>query len=117
MRFELVVEPISCHRCLGDLLLAARVPHPCLDNCIHIQPLCPRCHADDPTAQGLLAFFALYAAIDEDNASTFDQLVGQWLESVPPPRSVDPEAFERDIAAWRRGDFDHDEDHPASTDE
>ena len=117
MRVELLVEPMACHRCLGPLLLAARMPHPRLANCVYIQPLCPRCHIDDPGAQGLLAFFAVHSAVDEKNARTFNELVRQWLDGVSPPGAVDAETFEREIEAWHRGEFDSDEGDSAPRDE
>jgi hypothetical protein len=103
---RLIRQDMRCHRCGSNLLLTVQLPHPRIAHGLHVQPLCQHCDVDDPIAQGLLAFFAVYPAIDEHNADTFKALVSEWIANIPPPPAVDPEAFEQDVAAWRRGEFD-----------
>lgn len=106
-----------CHRCQGRLHLLLRVPPELArwpvgslgEGTVRLVPLCPRCHSGEPSAQGLLAFFAVHPSVDDANVAEFAALVNEWLHNLPVPKTFDAEAFERDVAAWYRGDFDDSE--------
>ena len=106
-----------CPRCGGKLHVLLRVPPDLArwpagslsEGTMRLVPLCPHCDKEEPSAQGLLAFFVVHTAIDDENVADFAALVSEWVHHLPPPQRVDPVAFERDIAAWRRGDFDDSE--------
>lgn len=79
-----VGDELTCHRCDGSLLLTARVPYVVTRaDGHHVEGhrgigLCPSCDAADPTAQGLLAYFAVHKTIhDEDEAAA---LIVEWTE-------------------------------------
>lgn len=101
----------SCHRCDGELYLSVRVPHPHYMKApgqpgrIRVATLCPRCDVGNTQAHPLLAFFAVHSRVDDENAQEFADLVQAWVESLPPPREVDIEALEAEIAAWRNGEL------------
>lgn len=97
---------LPCSACGGDLLLSAAVPHPRFRNSTAIYTLCPRCHAGDAAAQGLLAFFTLIPTIDAASSLSFARLLQEWLQQLPEPAQVSQEAFEQDVEAFYRGDFD-----------
>jgi hypothetical protein len=69
-------------------------------------PVCPRCDSNEPSLQGLLAFFALHETLSDDTVEEFAALVNEMIHRLPPARTVDPAAFEAELAAWRRGEFD-----------
>lgn len=100
-----------CPRCAGQLLLSLRLPHPgfapdLAGIFLRIVTLCPVCDLDTAHAAGLLAFFALHAEVDLDNAGEFVLLLHQWLDRIPPPPRLDPQVVEAEWQAWRRGDYD-----------
>lgn len=97
----IVTESSSpCHRCSGDLYLTATVPDATLPR-KRIYVLCPSCDADDPSAQGLLAFMALYGLVDETTLGQFEELVSEWL-AAPRTHGVDEQTLDRDIEDWLR---------------
>lgn len=98
---------LPCSACGTELLLSATVPHPRFRNATTTYELCPHCHADDAAAQGLLAFFfALTPTVDAASSLSFARLVQEWLQQLPEPAVVSQEAFEQDVEAFHRGDFD-----------
>lgn len=102
----------ACHRCLGDLCLRLKTTVEGDPPTVRIVPLCPRCDVNAPEAQGLLAFFALHPAVEGGTVDEFAALVAEWVAVLPPPRVVDPAAFEEDVAAFLSGYFDDDQDMP-----
>lgn len=95
-----------CHRCGGDLYLAAVVPHPTMPGS-RVLVLCPRCDANDPVAQELLAWFAVHGPLNAQDVATVQPVAFRWWAmkqaeepGVPESQIVD------DIEAWRRGEFD-----------
>jgi hypothetical protein len=106
----------ACFRCGGELCAMLHVPPEFAgwpagslgEGTFRRVPLCQRCDGDEPSAQGVLAFFALHPQLDADNIKEFEVLLSQWLRRLPPARVVDAEAFKRDVEAWQRGDFDDD---------
>jgi hypothetical protein len=106
-------DDLECHRCGGPLHAMLRIPggrgnrseaSPGLPT-IRLVPLCGRCDRNEPTMQGLLAFFALHPHIRERNIDEFAALLHEALDRIPPSRVIDPEAFEREAEAWRNGEF------------
>ncbi|MGI5215091.1 DUF6300 family protein [Plantactinospora sp. CA-290183] len=106
-----------CHQCEGGLYLMLRLPPELArwpagslgEGTNRLVPLCPWCHGDEPLAQGLLAFFAVHPSVDDANVTEFVSLVNEWLLNLPIPEAFDAKAFELDVAAWHRGDFDESE--------
>lgn len=104
---NLTTEPdLPCGTCGTQLLLSASLPHPRLFGATFIHTLCPRCHANDDAAQGLLAYFAVTPVADSNTVHTLGALIQEWVSRIPDPPFLDPEAFEADVAAWHRGEFD-----------
>jgi hypothetical protein len=104
---NIVVAPaLVCPACAGRVLLSVDLPHPRFpwSTCRHW--LCPRCQVNADADQGLLAFFAVSPVADLDCSDTLAVLVQQWLARLPAPPMVSPEAFEADVAAFHRGEFD-----------
>jgi hypothetical protein len=97
---------LPCSTCGTELLLSAAVPHPRFRNSTTTYTLCPRCHAGDAAAQGLLAFFTLTPTVDAASSLSFARLLQEWLQKLPEPAVVSQEAFEQDVEAFYRGDFD-----------
>lgn len=105
MKIELAPD-LPCPQCGTALLLSASVPHPRFSCATYTQTLCPRCDVEDAAAQGLLAFFVWSPTIEEASSQTFARLVEEWVRQLPDPPVVSPEAFEDDVQAFYRGDFD-----------
>jgi hypothetical protein len=97
---------LSCPTCGAHLLMSASVPHPRFRCSTFTHNLCPRCNVDDAAAQGLLALFAWAPVVDAVSSRTFVRLVQEWVQQNPDPPVVSPEAFEADVEAFYRGDFD-----------
>lgn len=89
-------EHLQCHRCLGPLVLTARVPYGfhradgLAVSGLRGISLCASCDSDDPAAQGILAYFAVNPTVVDDVA--FAVLVDEWacriadrlvLEQIP----------------------------------
>lgn len=68
--------------------------------------LCPRCDTKTPAAHGLLAYFAVHTKADGDTAESFAVLLAEWLASLVQIPRVSQEAFDADVAAYRRGEFE-----------
>ena len=98
---------LPCADCGTQLLLSASLPHPRLPGAIFTHTLCPRCHANDDSSQGLLAYFAVTPVAESNTIGTLGALIEEWISCIPAPPLVAPEAFEADVAAWHRGDFDN----------
>lgn len=103
---ETVVRPlIACHRCGGELYLTATVAHPSLPG-RRVLPLCPRCDANDPAAQGILAFFAVHSVVDSDMFAQMRELVAGWVAARRArPSGVDTTVLDADVGAWRAGEL------------
>ncbi|MFJ1542311.1 DUF6300 family protein [Micromonospora chalcea] len=97
---------LSCHRCGTELLLSSDRPHPRFANAIYRRNLCPQCDAADPAAHGILAFFTVHRQVTDDNIEVFGKLLREWIERTAEPPLVTPEAFDEDVEAFNRGDFD-----------
>jgi hypothetical protein len=112
--WSIEARSVECHRCQGELHAAVKLPASLAgwpdgalgSGTFRIVTLCPRCDRLEPSAQGLLAFFALHREICDANLVEFGVLVQEWVHRHPPPRHVDLVAFEEDVEAWRRGDYD-----------
>jgi hypothetical protein len=89
------------------LYLLVRVPYPQGGQSYsRVVPLCPRCDVDDPNSQALLAFFAFHSRAEAGAAEGFAALVEEWVQNLPPRPVVGDAAFDADVEAYRRGDFD-----------
>jgi hypothetical protein len=118
MGWSLETGDLRCRRCLGKLYARLRLPPEYAgwpagsfgEGTTRVVQICPDCDSAEPSAQGILAFFVLHPTIDEENAADFGALVNEWIANLPRPKSVDPRAFEEDVAAWERGDFDDSRD-------
>lgn len=88
------------------MLLSVSAPHPRFPCSALTHTLCPRCNVDDAMAQGLLAYFTWTPVVDAVLSQTFARLVREWVQQIPEPPVVSPKAFEADVEAFHRGDFD-----------
>jgi hypothetical protein len=61
---------------------------------------------NDEAAQGLLAFFAWSPVVETSLSETFAHLVQEWVATLPNPPAVSAEAFESDVQAFYRGEFE-----------
>ena len=95
-----------CLLCGSELLLSVDRPHPRFTHAIYRRNLCPECDAADPAAQGILAFFAVNPVVTEENVDAFERLLQEWWTRTSVPPTVTLEAFDEDVDAFRRGDFD-----------
>lgn len=100
-----------CHVCGSPLLLSLRLPHPGFAPDLagvytRIVSLCANCDRKTEAAQGLLAFFVVHADVDEGNVREFGALLRQWMDRLPDPPRLDPQAVEAEWEAWRSGEFD-----------
>lgn len=108
-----VVQTLPCQRCKEPAYLTVQVPHPG-----YLYPerqpefgmvtfsLCPRCDTVNPRTHGLLAYFAVHTTVDAGTAEGFAALLTEWLAGLTQTRTVSPEAFEADVAAYHRGEYD-----------
>lgn len=103
---------LPCHLCGGGLLFSVRVPTQ-LEWAggqsvagSRTATLCPRCHRDDPTAQGVLAFFAVHERITHETVHEAGAVIREWIERVMknPPTYTD-EDLEEDIRRWEAGEM------------
>ncbi|MGH3567180.1 MAG: DUF6300 family protein [Pseudonocardia sp.] len=103
---------LPCHLCGGKLLFAARVPMQV--EWIHGQSvagartvtLCPRCHRDDPAAQGVLAFFTVHECITQETVSEAGAVIREWIERATKDSPVyTDEDLDEDIRRWEAGDM------------
>jgi Family of unknown function (DUF6300) len=85
VEFE-VRDNLTCHRCEGPLLLEARIPHSMtgVDGGRIVGTrgigLCPSCDAEDPAAQGPLAYFTVHeTVVDETEAAA---ILSEWALRV-----------------------------------
>jgi hypothetical protein len=114
MEFTVDQLPSACPRCRGDGLLSVTKPFGWRYGAGGLTPirarfvLCPVCDAADPVAGPLCLFFAVHGAVTAETAQEFAELTRTWAARVRPPE-VDRAALEREIAAWRCGDMDEDE--------
>lgn len=108
-----IAEALSCERCGGESYLMAQIPHPSYLY-PNLQPksgmitfqLCPQCDRENSHAHGLLAYFACYGVAGSDDSQGFATLVNEWITSLSVTRIVDPDLFDADVDAYRRGEFD-----------
>ncbi|MFG2598607.1 DUF6300 family protein [Streptomyces sp. NPDC048462] len=66
--------------------------------------LCPRCERGAPSAENLLAFFAVDGQLDMANAEVFSELLGVWVEDVR-KRRVDTAELAAQEEQFRRGEL------------
>jgi len=77
-----VRDDLQCHRCLGPLVLTARVPYSFsrtdgqVVSGLRGISLCASCDRNDPPAQGVLAYLVLNPTVADDDA--FAALVAEW---------------------------------------
>lgn len=103
---------LLCQRCGGELLFSARVPMQV--EWIRGQSvtgartvaLCPRCHRDNPAAQGVLAFFTMHERVTQETVSEAGAIIREWIERVTkdPPTYTDEE-LDEDIRRWEAGEM------------
>lgn len=113
MSIEIVsTGDLRCHRCLGDLYLAVRVPHNSWQtppgtnlSATRLVPLCPRCDANRPAAQDLLAYFAVYSSVTESTLHIFADLLQRWVNDIDCPQ-IDLAEVDAEIQQWLDGEFD-----------
>src|SRR2546430_17061593 len=96
------VETNESHgpRCQGSLHMLLRVPPDLArwqagslgEGTTRLVSLCPRCDSNEPSAQGLLAFFAVHPAVDDSNVAAFASLVNEWIHNLPIARNANPVA-------------------------
>ena len=113
MNLTIRTGPLICRRCDGEPYLSVQVPR--MDwpdrngnhTAYRVVTLCPRCDVDDTNSHALLAFFAFHGSILNVEVGTeFLELVESWVGGLQPPRTVSPEDFEADVAAYYNGEFD-----------
>jgi hypothetical protein len=108
---RLVDDPPVCPRCDTKSLLAVWVPHDLektdggLVDGRGMVLLCETCGSDERYGAALITFFRVHGIVDESNLAEFARLVNTWARQTR-VRTVDPEAFQADLAAWYRGEFD-----------
>jgi hypothetical protein len=99
-----------CTRCGGAALLRARFPYSWRNARgetvagIREAELCPACDRGKPTADELLALFAVDEQLDLDNVETFGGLVAAWVESLR-QETVDLVALADEHERWHRGEL------------
>jgi hypothetical protein len=77
-----------CPLCAQPALLVVRVPHAITRadgttiTGTRGVALCETCDRDDPAAQGLLAYFALYETVGEESVATAGALIREWVNRV-----------------------------------
>jgi hypothetical protein len=108
---EIVERAPGCPRCGTACLLAAWVPHGWrLATGTRLLGrgrvvLCVPCGSDDPFGAALITFFHVHGEVSDGTLEEFARLVRGWVGGAQ-VQCVDPAAFEEDVAAWERGDFD-----------
>jgi hypothetical protein len=97
-----------CPKCDGELYMVVQVQQGFAFDGPRNVPitLCPRCHADDPRSQALLAFFAFHSRIEAPDADEFAPLVEEWVRSRLESGGVNPATLDEDMRAHRWGEFD-----------
>lgn len=65
--------------------------------------LCPRCDANQPGTQGLLAYFAIHSAVQPGDETTFAGLLRTWVDSIP--AHPDESQWAEDARKWSEGDL------------
>lgn len=107
------IQGLDCQNCEEPAYLTVQVPHPGYlykerqpEQGMITFSLCPRCDTKTPGAHGLLAYFAVHGVADAGSVDSFAALLTEWLASLAQIRSVGPEAFEADLAAYRRGEYE-----------
>jgi hypothetical protein len=108
---EIVDAAPDCPRCGTACLLAAWIPRGWnLATGANLYGrgrvvLCPTCGSDDPYGAALITFFHVHGEVSDNTLEEFARLVGEWVRGARVQR-VELAAFEEDVAAWKRGDFD-----------
>ncbi|MEU7823001.1 DUF6300 family protein [Catellatospora sp. NPDC049133] len=111
-------QNFPCNRCNLRCVVAVQLPHswdvagkPTTVGWRQA-PLCPSCDLEDPHAGPLAMFLRWHEQFgqpgwhaDEDILAEFAKLLGDWLPHASIPQ-LSEEAYEADLAAWRRGEFD-----------
>ncbi|MEV0036570.1 DUF6300 family protein [Streptomyces sp. NPDC050804] len=103
-------DPPTCSLCGGETLLRASFPHSWKNargedvDGIREAVLCPACDHGEPTADELLALFAVDNQIGFSNVEVFGALVAAWVEFVR-HREVNMAQLDEEQERWRRGDL------------
>lgn len=85
---EVALCEATCHRCDGPLLASIRVPHQfCradggVVEGLRTVTLCRHCDGEDPSAQGVFAFFALHERIESEHVREAGDLLREWIDAV-----------------------------------
>lgn len=103
---------LPCRICGSELLFAARVPTQVewtggqSVTGSRTVMLCPRCHRNDPAAQGVLAFFSVHERITHETVREAGAVIREWIEraTANPPTCTD-EDLEEDIRRWKAGEM------------
>lgn len=106
-----VSDAQPCHRCGGELYLTINMPHAGICNTRgertggrRVVGLCPRCDAQDPTSQPLLAYFAIHGGVELEDTEEFVRMLDDWVRARP-GSEVSDEQLEQDFQEWRRDGF------------
>ncbi|MFF2305898.1 DUF6300 family protein [Streptomyces sp. NPDC058128] len=106
-----LANPPRCARCSGETLFRAEFPHSWKNAAgqevsgIRSADLCPACDRGEPSADALLALFAVDGQLGTGNMTVFTDLLGAWVDVVR-NRVVDMERLDAEHEAWRRGELD-----------
>ncbi|WP_104476106.1 DUF6300 family protein [Actinokineospora auranticolor] len=80
-----LVSDLTCHRCAGELVCAARVPHSFARADGHrvtgsrTVGLCPRCDRDSPAAAAVIAYFTAHGTARADTVGDLAVALRAWL--------------------------------------
>lgn len=95
-----LVPHLRCHRCSGELICSARVPHSFLrDDGVEVRGfrtvgLCPVCDQGREGAAEVLDHFREHGRVDEGRVDEVARLLRTWLGEIGPAR-VDTDALTR----------------------
>jgi uncharacterized protein DUF6300 len=68
--------------------------------------LCEVCDAGTPGAAALITFMAVHSPVGPEKVEELAGYLTAWLDTVR--TTPDPQAWEEEWQAWRRGEFDDD---------
>ncbi|MEU0836030.1 DUF6300 family protein [Streptomyces sp. NPDC005969] len=103
-----LADPPNCARCGGPGRVSARFSHSWKNASgeevpgIREATLCPVCDRDEPTADGLLAFFTVHKTLEPSELETFHNLAAAWV-AVARARQVDQQQLDDEYERSHNG--------------
>lgn len=91
---------LSCHRCLGPLLLTVEVPVEGWTNCHRTVGLCQQCDGDSVAGRELVMLLTR-EQLSYDDMEGLATLLREWVEHLT-PADVDEEYLDRVLEQWSR---------------